>query len=198
MIHAERYIQDSQKILSEIDLNSIENMIQLILLTKSEGGRIFFLGVGGGASHASHAVCDFRKLAKIEAYSPADNMSEVTATTNDDGWEKTYVQWLQTSKVNSKDLVFVISVGGGDQKHNISMNIVNALHYAKETGAKITGITGRKNGHTAQVANASVVIPSVNPTLLTALTESFQAWVWHLIISDPRIQEVDMKWESTS
>ena len=110
MIHAERYIQDSQKILSEIDLNSIENMIQLILLTKSEGGRIFFLCVGGGASHASHAVCDFRKLAKIEAYSPADNMSEVTATTNDDGWEKTYVQWLQTSKVNSKDLVFVISV----------------------------------------------------------------------------------------
>jgi D-sedoheptulose 7-phosphate isomerase len=160
------------------------------------GGRLFFLGVGGGAGNASHAVNDFRKIAGIEAYTPTDNVSELTARVNDDGWETAYVKWLQISRLRSRDMVFVFSVGGGNVERNISVNLVRALQYAQEVGAKICGVVGRDGGFTAQVADACVVIPVVNHATITPHTEAFQAVVWHLLVSHPDLQVSEMKWES--
>tara|TARA_B100001093_G_C26805543_1_gene1005320 strand:- start:1316 stop:1918 length:603 start_codon:yes stop_codon:yes gene_type:complete len=197
MTHTTQYIQDSINILEQIDPDVLEQMIQLVLDTREKKGRIFFIGVGGGAGHAGHAVCDFRKLAQIECYSPSDNHSELTARINDEGWDTVYSEWLKISKINKNDLVFVFSVGGGDEEKQISMNLVRAVQLAKEVGASVTGVLGRGNGYTAKVANACLVVPEVNSKTLTTQSESFQAWAWHLIICDPRVQQVGMKWETS-
>ncbi len=172
-------------------------MTVLLVNLRNEGGRLFLVGVGGGAGHAGHAVNDFRKLAGIESYSPSDNISELTARTNDEGWDTTYSAWLKVSKLNSKDMLFVFSVGGGNLEKNISPNIVRAVSLAKEVGAKVIGVLGRDGGYTASVADACVVIPTVNSDMVTPHTESFQALVWHLLVSDPRLQMMLNKWESS-
>ncbi len=196
MSFTDEYISDSKKILDMLDKEQIEKMVSLINLVRSDGGRIFFLGVGGGAGHASHAVNDFRKICGIESYAPTDNVSELTARVNDDGWDTAYVNWLKGSKLNKNDMVFVFSVGGGNLEKNISANIVRSLELAKEVGAKICGIVGRDGGYTAQVADACVVIPPVNDNTVTPHTEGFQAVVWHLLVSHPDLQKYEMKWES--
>jgi D-sedoheptulose 7-phosphate isomerase len=171
-------------------------MANLLAALRERRGRLFLLGVGGGAGHASHAVCDFRKIAGIEAYTPADNVSELTARVNDDGWEAVFVNWLKGSRLSANDMVFVFSVGGGDLEHNISPNLVRALQHAQEVGASICGVVGRDGGYTVQVADACVVIPTVNPQTVTPHTESFQALIWHLLVSHPALQVSAMKWES--
>lgn len=192
----ERYISDSKKILDSLDINQIEKMVSLIAGVRSQNGRIFFIGVGGGAGHASHAVNDFRKICGIEAYAPTDNVSELTARVNDDGWDSTYVNWLKISKLNQNDMVFVFSVGGGNVEKNISVNIVKSLQYAKEIKAKICGIVGKDGGYTFKVADACVIIPPMNSETVTPQTEGFQAVIWHLLVSHPELQKYQMKWES--
>lgn len=192
-----KYLQEAKEIIDRIDCESIEAMTRLLVTLRDEGGRLFLVGVGGGAGHAGHAVNDFRKLAGIESYSPSDNVSELTARTNDEGWDTTYAAWLKVSRMSSKDMVFVFSVGGGDLGRNISPNIVRAVQYAKEVGAKVIGVLGRDGGYTASVADACVIVPTVNPEMVTPHTESFQAVVWHLLVSDPRLQMMSNKWESS-
>jgi D-sedoheptulose 7-phosphate isomerase len=192
-----KYLQEAKEIIDRIDCESIEAMTRLLVTLREEGGRLFLVGVGGGAGHAGHAVNDFRKLAGIESYSPSDNVSELTARTNDEGWDTTYAAWLKVSRISSKDMVFVFSVGGGDLGRNISPNIVRAVQYAKEVGAKVIGVLGRDGGYTASVADACVIVPTVNPEMVTPHTESFQAVVWHLMVSDPRLQMMSNKWESS-
>lgn len=196
MNYIESYLNDAKKVLERLDQNAISKIVQLLLEVKHSGGRIFFLGAGGGAGHASHAVNDFRKLGGFEAYTPTDNVSELTARINDEGWDTVFVEWLKGSRLRKGDLVFVFSVGGGSLEKNVSPNIVKALRYAKEVGAWICGIVGRDGGYTAQVADACVIIPTVNPSTVTAHTEAFQALVWHLLVSHPEIMERPMKWES--
>jgi D-sedoheptulose 7-phosphate isomerase len=193
-----QYIDEAIEVLKRLDQDAIESMIDLLLQVREGGGRLFILGVGGGAGHASHAVNDFRKIVGIEAYTPTDNVSELTARVNDDGWETSFVNWLRCSRLSAKDLVLVFSVGGGDLERNISPNIVRALQYAKETGAKVCGVVGRNGGYTAQVADACVLVPVVNPATITAHTEAFQAVVWHLLVSHPKLRFAEMKWESTN
>jgi D-sedoheptulose 7-phosphate isomerase len=192
----DKYLNESKKIIDLLDRNQIEKIVNLVNDVRANNGRMFILGVGGGAGHASHAVNDFRKICGIEAYAPTDNVSELTARVNDDGWETTYVNWLQGSKLNQNDLVFVFSVGGGDLEKNISANIVRSLELSQKVGAKICGIVGRDGGYTAQVANACVIIPPVNDETVTPHTEGFQALVWHLLVSHPVLQKYEMKWES--
>jgi len=196
MSYTTDYLSEASQILSKLDVEAIDRMISLLVALRERGGRLFFLGVGGGAGHASHAVNDFRKIVGIEAYTPTDNVSELTARVNDDGWESVFVSWLKESRLNGNDMVFVFSVGGGDLEHNISSNLVRALQYAQEVGASICGVVGREGGYTAQVADACVVIPTVNPRTVTPHTESFQALIWHLLVSHPRLQASAMKWES--
>lgn len=191
-----QYFTEAKSILDKIDRNQIFQMISIINETRSKNGRLFILGVGGGAGHASHAVNDFRKICGIEAYTPIDNVSELTARINDDGWESVYVNWLKGSKLNKDDMIFVFSVGGGNLEKGISVNIVKSLQYAKEVGAKICGVVGRDGGYTARVADACVVIPPVNSETITPHTEGFQALVWHLLVSHPELQKYEMKWES--
>jgi len=191
-----QYLNESKNIIDLIDKDQILKLIGLIADVRAKNGRMFILGVGGGAGHASHAVNDFRKICGIEAYAPTDNVSELTARVNDDGWETTYVNWLQGSKLNQNDLVFVFSVGGGDLEKNISANIVRSLELSQKVGAKICGIVGRDGGYTAQVADACVIIPPVNDETVTPHTEGFQALVWHLLVSHPELQKYKMKWES--
>ena len=192
------YIQEAIEILRRIDQSAIERMGDLLAELRERGGRLFFLGVGGGAGHASHAVNDFRKIAGIEAYTPTDNVSELTARVNDDGWETSYVNWLRGSRLKASDMVFVFSVGGGDLRRNISTNLVRALEYAKQVGAAICGVLGRDGGYTARVADACVLIPVVNPETVTPHTESFQALVWHLLVSHPKLKAAETKWESAT
>jgi len=173
-------------------------MAVLLSELRERGGRLFLIGVGGGAGHAGHAVNDFRKLAKIESYSPSDNISELTARTNDEGWETTYAAWLEVSRLNKNDMLMVFSVGGGNLEHNISPNIVRAVQYAKEVGAGVIGIVGRDGGYTASVADACVIVPTLDPDYVTPHTESFQALVWHLLVSDPRLMQAKNKWESSA
>jgi D-sedoheptulose 7-phosphate isomerase len=194
---AVQYLKEAQEITKHLDVTAIERMTQLLVELRKNDGRLFLIGVGGGAGHASHAVNDFRKLAGIESYSPSDNVSELTARTNDEGWETTYAAWLKISRLSSKDMIFVFSVGGGDLSRNISPNIVRAVQYAKEVGATVVGVLGRDGGYTASVADACVIIPTVNPEMITPHTESFQALVWHLLVSDPRLQLMSNKWESS-
>ena len=196
MIYAKQYIEEALLILKQLDQSAVERTADLLLELRERGGRLFLLGVGGGAGHASHAVCDFRKIAQIEAYTPSDNVSELTARVNDDGWESCYANWLRGCHLNNADMVFVFSVGGGDLTKNISVNLVRALDYAREVGAAICGIIGRDGGHTAQVADAYVLVPVVNPSSVTPHTESFQAMIWHLLVSHPKLRVADMKWES--
>jgi D-sedoheptulose 7-phosphate isomerase len=197
ILFAEQHLAESKLIIDQIDRVAIEKMTILLVNLRNEGGRLFLVGVGGGAGHAGHAVNDFRKLAGIESYSPSDNISELTARTNDEGWDTTYSAWLKVSKLNSKDMLFVFSVGGGNLEKNISPNIVRAVSLAKEVGAKVIGVLGRDGGYTASVADACVVIPTVNNDMVTPHTESFQALVWHLLVSDPRLQMMLNKWESS-
>jgi len=194
--YAERYLAEVAEIAGLIDRGQIEQMVGLLRDLKERGGRLFILGVGGGAGHASHAVNDFRKIAGIEAYTPVDNVSELTARVNDDGWETVFVNWLKGSRLTGRDMVLVFSVGGGDLERNISPNLVRALEYAREVGATICGIVGRDGGFTRKVADACVLIPTVNPATITPHTESFQAVVWHLLVSHPGLQAAPMKWES--
>ncbi|OFV95878.1 MAG: sugar isomerase [Acidobacteria bacterium RIFCSPLOWO2_12_FULL_54_10] len=191
-----RYLDEATDILSRLDPLNIERMVALLLAVRDRGGRLFILGVGGGAGHASHAVNDFRKIAGIEAYAPTDNVSELTARVNDDGWETVFLNWLRTSRLSDRDLIFVFSVGGGDLEHNISPNLVRALQYARTVGAKICGIVGRDGGFTARVADACLIVPTASSDTVTPHTESFQAVIWHLLVSHPRMQTSAMKWES--
>jgi D-sedoheptulose 7-phosphate isomerase len=196
MSYVNEYLAEARTITEQINKDDIERMVGIILDIRRHNGRLFFLGVGGSAGNASHAVNDFRKIAGIESYSPCDNISELTARTNDDGWESVFVGWLKGSHLNNQDGVFVLSVGGGNQEKNVSVNLVRALEYAKKTGAKIVGIVGRDGGYTGRTADACVIIPTINTATVTAHTEAFQAVIWHLIVSDPRMRATEMKWES--
>ena len=198
MNFTQHYLQSALEIIQKIDHLSVDRMVRLLVELRSNKGRLFILGVGGGAGHAGHAVCDFRKIAGIEAYAPSDNVSELTARTNDEGWETTYAAWLKTSRIGKNDMLLVFSVGGGDLERNISPNLVRALQCAREVGAKIIGVVGRDGGMTAKLADACVVVPTVDEKLVTALTESFQAVIWHLLISHPDIQKASMKWEGVA
>ncbi len=196
MNYIDNYLDEARKIIDSVDKNAINQMVALLNDIRANNGRLFILGVGGGAGHASHAVNDFRKICGIEAYTPTDNVSELTARVNDDGWSTAYVNWLKISKLNNNDMIFVFSVGGGNVEKDISLNIVKSLQLAKEVGAKICGVVGLDGGYTAQVADACVIIPSINSETVTPQTEGFQAVIWHLIVSHPKLQKFEMKWES--
>ena len=197
MNYAQKHVSEAIEILNKIDVSSIEKMADLIAGIRLSEGRLFFLGVGGSAGNCSHAVNDFRKIVGIESYAPTDNVSELTARTNDEGWATVFVEWLKTSKLSDKDAVFVLSVGGGNLKENISPNLVKALQYAKSVGAKVTGIVGRDGGFTASIADTCVIIPTVNTNTITPHSEAFQAVVWHLLVSHPKLKVHQTKWEST-
>jgi D-sedoheptulose 7-phosphate isomerase len=179
-----------------MDPGAIEDIVRLLVEARDRGGRLFLLGSGGGAGHATHAVGDFRKIAGFEAYSPSDNVAELTARINDDGWDTAYSAWLEGSRLRAEDLLLIFSVGGGDAERGISANLVKAIDYARQVGAKIAGVVGRDGGYTAKMADACVVVPNINPQHVTAHTESFQALVWHLLVSHPDLQTGAMKWES--
>lgn len=196
MSYAQQHLKEAQEIIDQIDIEAIEKVADLLATVKKDQGRIFFLGVGGSAGNCSHAVNDFRKIVEIESYAPTDNVSELTARTNDEGWPTIFEPWLKLSKLNPKDAVFIFSVGGGNLEKNISPNLVNALKYAKQVGAKITGVVGRDGGYTAKVADACVIIPTVNPENITPHSEAFQAVIWHLLVSHPKLKENQTKWES--
>ncbi len=196
MSYAKQHVNESIDILHKIDVGAIEKMADLLATIKQDGGRIFFLGVGGSAGNCSHAVNDFRKIVGIESYAPTDNVSELTARTNDEGWATIFVEWLKTSKLSVKDALFIFSVGGGNLEKNISPNLVMALQYAKTVGAKIAGVVGRDGGYTAQVADACVIVPTVNSETITPHSEAFQAIVWHLLVSHPKLKANQTKWES--
>lgn len=193
-----QYLYGVQEITKNLDHNSIKNMVELIASAKEKGGRLFILGVGGGAGHASHAVNDFRKIVGIETYTPTDNVSELTARINDEGWNSCYAEWLKISRICSNDMILVFSVGGGNKEYGLSVNIIEALKFAKSVGAKISGIVGRDGGETAKIADACIVVPDVNSKLTTALTESYQAVIWHLVVSHPKLYSASMKWESVT
>lgn len=190
------YLSEVAALAAQLDTTVIDRMIDLLLAIRDRGGRIFFLGAGGGAGHASHAVNDFRKIAAIECYAPTDNVSELTARINDDGWESCYANWLRGSHLSSQDAVFVFSVGGGDAERHISTNLIASLALAQQVGARILGVVGRDGGHTARVADACLVVPTLSSATVTPHTEEFQAVVWHLIVSHPRLRRNEMKWES--
>jgi D-sedoheptulose 7-phosphate isomerase len=196
MNYTQKHLGEAAAILERLDVAAIEKIAELLAQIKASAGRLFFLGVGGSAGNCSHAVNDFRKLTGIECYAPTDNVSELTARINDEGWESTFVEWLKVSRLNSNDAVFVLSVGGGDVKRNISPNLVAATRHAKTIGAKVIGILGRDGGHTAQVADASVIVPTVNADTVTPHSEAFQAVIWHLLVSHPLLGSKQTKWES--
>ena len=198
MIYSELHLSETIEIIKKIDTKKIENLVNLILNVKKEKGRIFFLGIGGSASNCSHAVNDFRKIIGIESYTPTDNVSELTARTNDEGWSTIFTEWLKISNLNTKDLIFVFSVGGGSLEKNISPNLVEALKYGQSIGCKLTGIVGRDGGYTNKVADVCVLVPTVNKKTITPHTEAFQAVIWHLIISHPKLKLNETKWESVS
>jgi D-sedoheptulose 7-phosphate isomerase len=196
MSYAQQHLNEAKEIINHINIDAIEKVADLLATVKKDQGRIFFLGVGGSAGNCSHAVNDFRKIVEIESYAPTDNVSELTARTNDEGWATIFEPWLKLSKLNPKDAVFIFSVGGGNLEKNISPNLVNALKYAKQVGAKITGVVGRDGGYTAHVADACVIVPTVNPENITPHSEAFQAVIWHLLVSHPKLKENQTKWES--
>ncbi|MBI3610070.1 MAG: SIS domain-containing protein [Nitrospirae bacterium] len=195
--YAKQYLEETARVVARLDAAAIEKMATLLADLRARGGRLFFLGVGGSAANCSHAVNDFRKIAGIEAYTPVDNVSELTARTNDEGWERTFSAWLEGSRLQAKDMLFVFSVGGGSLEHNISPNLVRALQYARQVGAQVVGVVGRDGGYTAQVADACVIVPTVNPVNITPHSEAFQAVVWHLLVSHPALKAAQTKWEST-
>ena len=196
MRYISEHIEESKKILQELDIDSIEKIADIILKTRDLGGRLFILGVGGSAANASHAVNDFRKICGIEAYTPTDNVSELTARTNDEGWNTVFLQWLKGSKLKAIDCVFIFSVGGGNKEKKVSANLVHALEYANHKMAKIIGIVGRDGGHTAKVADACCIIPTINKNNITPHTEAFQGIIWHALVSHPKLKINKTKWES--
>jgi D-sedoheptulose 7-phosphate isomerase len=197
-LFAEKFLAEASQIVARLDRVSLEKAAKMIGELRATGGRLFILGVGGSAANASHAVNDFRKIAGIEAYAPTDNVSELTARTNDEGWATVFEGWLKTSKLQARDAVLIFSVGGGDVERNVSPNLVAALKLAKAVGAKIIGVVGRDGGYTAKVADACVLIPVVNPVHVTPHSEAFQAVVWHLLVSHPAVKVEQTKWESTA
>lgn len=198
MSYTTDYLAEAGQILARLDRAVIDRMVELLVALRGRGGRLFFLGVGGSAANASHAVNDFRKIAGIEAYTPTDNVSELTARVNDESWESVFANWLRGSRLGERDMIFVLSVGGGDLERNISPNLVRALEYAKQVGATVCGIVGRNGGYTAKVADVCVIVPPVNPETITPHAEAFQAVVWHLLVSHPALKVAAMKWESTA
>ena len=196
MEYAKRYFEEVENIAKSIDLEVIEKMVQIIWDVKEKKGRLFFIGVGGSAANCSHAVNDFRKIGGIECYTPNDNVAEITARTNDEGWETVYAPWLECSRLSDNDAVFVFSVGGGSKEKNISVNLIKALELAKSVGSKILGIIGRDGGYTKKVADACLIIPTQSPDTITPHAEAWQAVVWHMLVTDPRIITMSNKWES--
>jgi len=196
MEYIKQYLGEATEVINNINVNSIEALVKNLTQLRENEGRLFFIGVGGSAGNAAHAVNDFRKIAGIEAYAPTDNVSELSARTNDNGWHTVFVDWLKGSRLNSKDAIFVLSVGGGNAEKNISSNIVHALDYAKKVGTKILGIVGKDGGYTAKLADSCVIVPTVNNATMTPHAESFQAVIWHLIVSHPEMKVSEMKWES--
>jgi D-sedoheptulose 7-phosphate isomerase len=197
MTYAEQHLNEAARVLEQLDIDAIERMAQTLAEVRARGGRLFFLGVGGSAGNCGHAVNDFRKLAGFEAYAPTDNVSELTARTNDEGWETVFAGWLRASRLRKEDGVVVFSVGGGSLEKNISPNLVRALQHAREVGAAIVGVVGRDGGYTAQVADACVIVPTVNTATITPHAEAFQAVIWHLLVSHPLLKAAATKWEST-
>ena len=198
MSYAQEHLSETVAILQRLDVPAIEKVVEVLAQLKAGGGRIFFLGVGGSAANCSHAVNDFRKLLGIECYAPTDNVAELTARINDEGWESAYAEWLKVSRLSARDAVFVLSVGGGSADANISRNLVAAVDQARRSGAKVIGIVGRDGGHTARLADACVIIPTVNPGRVTPHCEALQAVIWHLLVSHPRLGPRTAKWESAS
>ncbi len=197
MSYAEQHLNEATEIIRRLDAHAIDAMAEALANLRGSAGRLFFLGVGGSAANCSHAVNDFRKICGIEAYAPTDNVSELTARTNDEGWDSVFVEWLKTSRLGAADTVFVMSVGGGNAEKNVSPNLVKALEHAVRVKAKICGIVGRDGGFTAKVANSCIIVPTVNPDNVTPHTEAFQAVVWHLLVSHPKLKVAQTKWEST-
>ncbi len=195
--YARQHLDEAKRIIDAIDHDAVEKTAEILAATRTRGGRLFFLGVGGSAANCSHAVNDFRKIAGIEAYAPTDNVSELTARTNDEGWASVFVEWLKISHLSAADMLFILSVGGGSVEKNISPNPVAALQYGREIGATIVGIVGRDGGYTAQAADACVLIPTVTPESITPHAEAFQAVIWHLLVSHPLLKAAPTKWEST-
>jgi D-sedoheptulose 7-phosphate isomerase len=198
MSYSAQHLKETAEIVAKINPADCEKCVAELRAVREHGGRLFMLGVGGSAANASHAVNDFRKIAGIETYAPTDNVSELTARTNDEGWASVFVEWLRVSKLNSKDCLFILSVGGGNIEKNVSPNLVAALQLAKQVGARIIGIVGKDGGYTAKVADACVIVPTVNPNTVTPHSEAFQAVVWHLFVSHPDLKVNQTKWESVS
>jgi D-sedoheptulose 7-phosphate isomerase len=196
MNYTQQHLAETRQIVDKLDPETIERMVTLLSDTRARAGRLFILGIGGSAANASHAVNDFRKIVGLEAYAPTDNVSELTARTNDEGWASIFEGWLKVSRLRRDDLLLVFSVGGGNTEKNISPSLVSALQYARQVGARIIGVVGRDGGFTAQVADACIIIPTVNPENITPHTEAFQAVVWHLLVSHPRLKAAETKWES--
>jgi D-sedoheptulose 7-phosphate isomerase len=190
------YLAETSRLIDRLDVDAAERVTAELAQLRERGGRLFVLGVGGSAAHASHAVNDFRKLNGIEAYAPTDNVAELTARTNDEGWASVFEEWLKVSRLDRDDAILVFSVGGGDEARNVSPNLVRAVAYAKQTGATILGIVGRDGGYTAKVADACVIVPTVNDERITPHTEGFAAVVWHGIVSHPKLKRTATKWES--
>jgi D-sedoheptulose 7-phosphate isomerase len=197
MTYARQHLAEATEVISRLDADAIERMAELLRSLRERHGRLFFLGVGGSAGNCSHAVNDFRKIVGIEAYAPTDNVSELTARTNDEGWETVFVEWLKTSRLSNNDMIFIFSVGGGSLEKNVSPNLVRALQHAKSVGAQVVGVVGRDGGYTAKVADVCVIVPTVNPETITPHAEAFQAVVWHLLVSHPALKAKQTKWEST-
>jgi len=198
MSYARKHLAEAAEVISRIDVDAVERIADLLSDLRDRAGRLFFLGVGGSAGNCSHAVNDFRKIVGIESYAPTDNVSELTARTNDEGWETVFVEWLKTSRLSKNDMIFIFSVGGGNLEKNISPNLVRALQHAKQVGAQVVGVVGRDGGYTAKVADACVIVPTVNPETITPHSEAFQAVIWHLLVSHPALKAQQTKWESAS
>ncbi len=198
MSYAAQHLREASEIIARMDVDAIEAVADVLVRVKQEGGRVFFLGVGGSAGNCSHAVNDFRKIVGIESYAPTDNVSELTARTNDDGWATVFVEWLKVSRLAPRDALFIFSVGGGNLEKNVSPNLVMALKHAKSIGAKVVGVVGRDGGYTAKAADACVIVPTVNPENITPHAEAFQAVVWHLLVSHPKLKVNQTKWESVA
>ena len=196
MTFTEQFLAEATEIIRQIDSAAVERVAAALALCRERGGRLFILGVGGSAANASHAVNDFRKICGFEAYAPTDNVSELTARTNDEGWAGIFDSWLRVSRLRETDALLVFSVGGGNLENNVSPNLVAAIRYAKTVGAKVTGIVGRDGGFTAQAADACVIVPTVNPRHVTPHAEAFQAVIWHLLVTHPALKQAETKWES--
>jgi D-sedoheptulose 7-phosphate isomerase len=196
MVYAKTHLDETIAIVQQLDIEAIEALVSRLVALRAMGGRLFFLGVGGSAANCSHAVNDFRKIVGIESYAPTDNVSELTARTNDEGWDTTFCEWLKTSRLSERDAVFIMSVGGGNMERNISPNLVRALDYAKSRGAAILGIVGRDGGYAARLGDQVVIVPTVNPVNVTPHSEAFQAVIWHLLVSHPELKAQQTKWET--